>query len=100
MRKISIFKGQVETKISKFYLSNIYYNIPEKSEMIPSESTLRFSVLSAVPIEASDSRVSSSDARGSRVRISKVNSSLQKQTLSKHYYTAYSEKTQNSVNTL
>lgn len=53
--------------------------IPEKSEMVPSESTLRFSELSAVPIEASDSRVSSSDARGSRVSISKVNSSLKRQ---------------------
>ena len=53
--------------------------IPEKSEMVPSESTLRFSELSAVPIEASDSRVSSSDARGSKVSISKVNSSLKRQ---------------------
>lgn len=67
--------------MSKLCLS-IYYDIPEKSDMVPSESTLRFSELSAVPIEASDSRVSSSDARGSRVSISKVNSSLQKQTLS------------------
>lgn len=48
--------------------------------MVPSESRLRFSELSAVPIEASDSRVSSSDARGSRVSISNVNSSLQRQT--------------------
>lgn len=45
--------------------------------MVPSESTLRFSELSAVPIEASDSKVSSSDARGSKVSISKVSSSLQ-----------------------
>lgn len=48
--------------------------------MVPSESTQRFSELSAVPIEASDSRVSSSDARGSRLSISKVNSSLHTQT--------------------
>lgn len=57
-------------------------SIPEKSEVVPSESTLRFSELSAVPIEASDSRVSSSEARGSRLSISKVSSSLQSGTLS------------------
>lgn len=61
----------------------LHNDIPEKSEVVPSESTLRFSELSAVPIEASDSRVSSSDARGSRVSISKVNSSLQRQILSR-----------------
>lgn len=55
------------------------HDVPEKSEVVPSESMLRFSELSAVPIEASDSRVSSSDARGSRVSISNVNSSLQMQ---------------------
>lgn len=54
---------------------------PEKSEVAPSESMLRFSLLSAVPIDASDSRVSSSDARGSRASISKVNSSLKRQPL-------------------
>lgn len=48
--------------------------------MVPSESTLRFSQLSAVPMEASDSRVSSSDARGSRANNSNVSSSLQRET--------------------
>lgn len=35
-----------------------------------------FSVLSAVPIDASDSGVSSSDVRGSKINISYVSSSL------------------------
>lgn len=39
----------------------------------------RFSELSAVPIDASDSKVSSSDARGSRDSISYVSSSLQRE---------------------
>lgn len=37
---------------------------------------LMFSVLSAVPIDASDSGVSSSDVRGSKINISYVSSSL------------------------
>lgn len=45
--------------------------------MVPSESIFKFSELSAVPIEASDSRVSSSEARGSNISISNVSSSLQ-----------------------
>ena len=64
----------------KILFSEFHDDTPEKSEVAPSESTFRFSELSAVPIEASDSSVSSSDARGSRVRISHVRSSLQKQT--------------------
>lgn len=47
--------------------------------MAPSESKFKFSELSAVPMEASDSRVSSSEARGSSVSISNVSSSLQSQ---------------------
>lgn len=65
--------------ISDKQLNVKLHDTPEKSEVVPSESMLRFSELSAVPTEASDSRVSSSDARGSRVSISKVNSSLQMQ---------------------
>lgn len=58
------------------FLVLLQNDIPEKSEMVSSESTLRFSELSAVPMEASDSRVSSSEARGSSASISTVNSSL------------------------
>lgn len=80
LNQITDKKKSGHKKLSNDFL---YIDIPEKSEVVPSESTLRFSELSAVPIEASDSRVSSSDARGSRASISKVNSSLQRQTLSR-----------------
>lgn len=51
-------------------------NSPEGSEVAPSVSMVIFSELSAVPMEASDSGVSSSDARGSKINISYVSSSL------------------------
>lgn len=47
---------------------------PERSEVAPCK--VMFSELSAVPIEASDSGVSSSDVRGSKISISYVSSSL------------------------
>lgn len=45
--------------------------------MAPSVSMVMFSELSAVPMDASDSGVSSSDARGSKINISYVSSSLE-----------------------
>ena len=53
-----------------------HVHLPDFSEKAPSDSIFKFSELSAVPMEASDSRVSSSEARGSRTSISNVSSSL------------------------
>lgn len=54
-----------------------HFYVPEGSDVAPSVSMVMFSELSAVPMDASDSGVSSSDARGSRISISYVSSSLQ-----------------------
>lgn len=52
--------------------------LPVRPDIAPSESMFKFSKLSAVPMDASDSSVSSSEARGSRASISNVSSSLNK----------------------
>lgn len=49
-------------------------SLPEEFAEAP--GVQMFSVLSAVPIDASDSGVSSSDVRGSKINISYVSSSL------------------------
>lgn len=50
--------------------------VPDGSDVAPSVSMVMFSELSAVPMDASDSGVSSSDVRGSKINISYVSSSL------------------------
>lgn len=62
---------------------NTQTHAPEGSDVAPSISMVMFSELSAVPMEASDSGVSSSDARGSNTNISYVSSSLGAQKRSK-----------------
>lgn len=61
---------------NSLYTVKLNVEIPQASDVAPSCSAKRFSELSAVPIEASDSSSSSSDVRGSNANISNVSSSL------------------------